>query len=217
MEASRCFGSVSGTHWAEAYLIGGGPSLKGFDFGRLCGRTVVAVNDAVYHLPFATALFSLDLTWIRNRRKEVSAFAGERYLAVPDDFDFSSGPEATYLLRSRAKLGLSSDPTQIHMGGGNSGFGALNLAFLKGARRIILLGYDLISAGVHWHSGYAWQGAANSKMYLSWAERFDQVALQLASNGVEVLNASPVSAIKAFPKINLSDLPLRIPVQGGHR
>jgi hypothetical protein len=36
--------------------------------------------------------------------------------------------------------------------GGNSGFQALNLALQFGARRVILVGFDLnLAGGVHWH------------------------------------------------------------------
>lgn len=206
-ETKHSFGSVSGTRWDRVYLIGGGPSLKGFDFGRLSGRTVVAVNDAAIHIPSATALFSLDLTWIANRRQLLAEFAGEKYVAVPEDYDFSQAVDGvTYLRRIRIRQGLSYTNHEIAMGGGNSGFGALNLAYLKGAREIFLLGYDLCDSGSHWHLGYAWGSGKHDALYRKWAQQFDMVAWDLAKMGVRVWNASLISAITAFHKVRLEDV-----------
>ncbi len=200
------FANVSGLPWGEVYLIGGGPSLKGFDFTKLQGRTVVAVNDAALHVPFATALFSLDRQWIANRKDLIASFPGERWLAVSDDFDFNDAPSACYVRRDRNGYGLSDDPNVLHMGGGNSGFGAFNLAYLRGAERIVLLGYDFCHSGVHWHNGYSWQGNPNDHMYSKWAERFQETLLQLQKREVEVVNASLHSTLTLFPRVSLETL-----------
>lgn len=202
------FGSVSGKPWGEVFLIGGGPSLRGFNFECLRGRVLVAVNDAAVHVPFASALFSLDAGWIRNRREMVDAFAGEKYLAVAPDFHFPSGPKACYLKRDRQGRGLSLDLSIIYMGGGNSGYGALNLAALKGATRIVLLGYDLVGPNQHWHSGYDWADALGSdELYRRWAQQFDLAAEELRQRGVQVVNASSISRIMTFRKVPLASVP----------
>lgn len=91
--------------------------------------------------------------------------------------------------------------------GGNSGFQALNLALQFGARRIILVGYDLnLVGGVHWHGHHA--ARLNNPTALNlmrWAERLDRQAAAIAALGVEVLNTSPTSALEAFPKVPLED------------
>ncbi len=164
------------------------------------------MNDAAIHIPFATALFSLDRHWIANRKGLINNFQGERYLAVADDFDFNDAPQACYLCRNRNGRGLSDDPAWIYMGGGNSGYGAFNLAYLKQPRRIILLGYDFCHSSTHWHSGYAWQGSPNDPMYRKWALHFLEALPQIRKNGIEVLNASRDSTVTAFPKVNIDDI-----------
>lgn len=209
MATRNGFGRVAGPDWPEVYLIGGGPSLRGFDLSLLRGRTCVAINDAILHAPWAAALFSLDQVWIANRKAEIEAFAGERYLAVPDDYDFDHGPVGvTFLRRCRGMTGLSTDPEKLYLGGGNSGFGALNLAFLKRARRIILLGYDYCYGRQHWHQGYKWANNGGDRVLEGWARQFDHTAPQLTARHVLVLNASPDSRITVFPTIPLSSLPL---------
>lgn len=194
--------------WTECYLIGGGPSLHGFDFERLRGRTVVAINDAVLSIPWAPVLFSLDATWIRNRWEQIQQFAGTAYLAVADDVVLEHLPNIVPLIRVRSLRGLSDVFPRIHMGGGNSGFGAFNLAYLMGSRRIVLMGYDLCHSRTHWHEGYAWQGNGNDTMYRHWADQYKYTVPQLRRRGVRVFNASLDSQIAVFPKIPLSSVPL---------
>ena len=47
----------------RCFIVGGGPSLRGFDWGRLRGERVIAVNRAFEQLPFADISVSLDERW----------------------------------------------------------------------------------------------------------------------------------------------------------
>jgi hypothetical protein len=213
VETNLSFGSVSPPWWKgeTVYLIGGGPSLKGFDLERLRGRVTVAVNDAAKYAPWATALFSLDRMWIQERQGLISDFAGEVYLAVAEDFPFDRQaiPGVTYLVRQRSLVGLSDDLGRIYMGGGNSGFGAFNLAYLKRASRIILLGYDCRDAGEHWHEGYEWNrrnGSVHNPLYRKWADQFAHCIPALQRAKVSVYNANLASTIRCFPKLVLEEV-----------
>ncbi|ORE90638.1 hypothetical protein ATO13_22001 [Stappia sp. 22II-S9-Z10] len=89
--------------------------------------------------------------------------------------------------------------------GGNGGFHALNLAVQFGARRIILVGYDMTLAnGVHWHGRHP-RGLNNPTAgnVDRWRRVLDQAAAPLAKLGVDVINASAASALKLYPKTNL--------------
>lgn len=193
--------------WSEAILVGGGPSLTGFDWERLRGRTLVAINDAMVHLPWATAMFSADSTWAENRRKEMTAFAGEKYLAIARPLYDPPIPGMTYLVRGRTPgLSFNSHTVNIH---GSSGFGALNLAVLHGAKTIFLLGFDYRSHGYHWYENYPWQPPslpADNGIFEQWADYFDLAAEQLKKAGVEVYNACPESLIKSFPTVTLEEV-----------
>ncbi len=185
--------------------------MQGFNLQRLQNQTVVAVNDAVLHTPWAVALFSLDLRWIRARKEVIEKFAGLRYLAVPDGLPASPDLpcNAIWIRREGGRRGLSESPETLYVGGGNSGFAAFNLAYLKGAQRIVLLGYDFTAAGKHWHAGYSWATNIHSHaLYWKWGKEFRFTLPQLKKRGVEVLNASSISTIQEFPKISLEALPL---------
>jgi hypothetical protein len=88
--------------------------------------------------------------------------------------------------------------------GGNSGFGAINLAVQFGASRIILVGFDMrIDKGLHWHGAH--KGALsnpNPGNVLRWRRVIDEAAPVLAALGVEVVNTSMISALGAYPKMD---------------
>lgn len=91
--------------------------------------------------------------------------------------------------------------------GGNSGFQALNLAVQWGARRVLLVGYDMrIDLGVHWHGPHGY-GLNNPTEHLTrrWVAALDGVAATLAGLGVEVLNCAPISALTAYRKTTLGE------------
>lgn len=92
--------------------------------------------------------------------------------------------------------------------GGNSGFHALNLAVQFGAQRIVLVGYDMhVSAGEHWHGRHP-RGLNNpdARNTARWRRALDGVAPELSALGIEVLNASPTSALTAYPRVEFDGL-----------
>lgn len=195
------FTAVLPPYWGDltCYIVGGGPSLRGFPIGRLhnAGAFTLGVNDAGL-LAQTRALFTADQEWLRHRAVEFEAWADNgtaAYAALPAQWPLANLAERGKYLVREMRPGLSDDPRYIH--GLNSGFGALNLAYLKRARKVVLLGFDGTDSG-HWHSPYSWatpgSGGQDVKAYLQ-----AQQQCQLA--GVEVLNASPGSAITAFPII----------------
>lgn len=91
--------------------------------------------------------------------------------------------------------------------GGNSGFQALNLVVQFGAMRILLVGFDMHAAnGVHWHGEHG-RGLNNPRdsHFMRWRQAFGDVAKQLRVLGVDVVNASPQSALTVFPKMSVED------------
>lgn len=197
------YGRVGPPWWDDrpVFLIGGGPSLKGRDLSRLRERGwVVGVNRAADFCP-VDATFTLDMKFAReySNRLEEWAKSHEVYLCVPSGHSARVVRGAIYLDRIHVR-GVSTDPGLIAQGL-HSGYGALNLALLKRAKRIVLLGYDLAGSG-HWHDGYSWDKEITAARYHPrWADRFLDVARHLprAYPGVEIVNANPRSRVKCFP------------------
>lgn len=188
------------------FLVGGGATLRGFDFTRLAPiGELIGINQAMFDCECACGV-SIDHPFVRNRAAELAAFASARelYLAVGDRwFDvLEEVPRAIYLRQGEEPLSL--DPGALATGG-TSGYAALNLAVLKGARQIVLLGYDYrVTAGRHhYHDAYPWHHMANDQSWPSWARRFNAMAPRLRAMGVHILNASPASAIECFPRCEI--------------
>lgn len=141
--------------------------------------------------------------------KGLSAFGGLRITQCP--LAAKRFPDLCKVRLFRVDRLLLDPPGQIGSGG-NSGFQALNLALQFGARRIILVGYDLrVDKGVHWHGphprGFNNPAASNCAR---WRKILDDQAPLLEAIGVDVINASAVSSLTAFRK-----LPLRQALQLG--
>jgi hypothetical protein len=94
----------------------------------------------------------------------------------------------------------------IHFGS-NSGYQAINLAFLWGAKRIVLLGFDCKSKGgkPHWFGKHP-KELNQTQPYEIWLQYFERLATDLEAAGVEVLNCSPGSAIDSFKRISISEV-----------
>jgi hypothetical protein len=181
----------------RVFLLGGGPSLQGFEFERLRGRgTVVAINDAIFAAPWADVAFSIDSVWVRRRREDLARFAGETIAAIRPGSPGLFVPRIKYLSRISSP-GLSRDPSEL-CSGFNSGFGALGLALQRGASEIFLLGYDMNGAG-HFHKGYEWDCRFGVKEYPTWSRLFSTLEEPAKANGSAVFNCNPESAIRCFP------------------
>jgi len=198
-------GRVLPPWWSErpVFVIGGGPSLRGHDLEGLRSKGhVLSVNAAAFQVD-SDALFSRDNLFAKRYRTEIALQAKERevYLAMDASPEDGPIPGATYLRRDHNQI-VSLDPEAV-ADGKHSGFGAISLAILKGARRIVLLGYDLNPPSVrqrsHWHDTYAPAEVEFGFVhYPTWARAVDQIAEHLP-DGVEVVNANPQSAVRAFP------------------
>ena len=100
--------------------------------------------------------------------------------------------------------GLGKD--KVHYGA-NSGYQAINLAYLFGAKKIILLGFDMKrgeNKKAHWHADHP--GILNKDVPVkTWIKNFIRLAEDLKVEGVEVINATRDTALECFNKLNLED------------
>ena len=203
---------VGEPYWSDVtvYIVGGGTSLRGFDFDQIRDKgLLLGVNDGAYYAD-ADVLFSLDASYARKRWSFVRDFQ-ESWLALAPGHVVrkEEGAEHVNIVERRRGNYLSEHSAYIN--GVNSGFGALNLAFLKRASKIVLLGFDMNTdeqGNIHFHDGYPWENDAKrtARYYHKWARPFEEAVHQLSKAGIEVINASPESRIEGFPKCRLEDL-----------
>jgi len=206
-------GKVEAPWWDDQPLaiVGAGASLQGFDFSRLKidGVRVLAVKESVWDLPFAECVFSLDRPWINRQADKLRALDMPKVFAVEPEVRPCENIEgALYILRSRFE-GFSEKPDVIQSGA-NSGFGAVNYAYLKRAGRgghpIVLFGFDYKPGPHYCQERYHWQEINHNERYwISWGDNFNACRSQLDANGVLIINASPDSTVKAFPKVTIEE------------
>jgi hypothetical protein len=184
-------------------IIGSGKSLTGFNFGWLHKEDcyIITINESGKYVPFAHAWFTLDPWGLYGPQLPGPRFRGDLYAAIPDDF---GTPEArirehkivptakiNYLKRILGKNGLSEDPTIIHTG--NSGYGAMGLAYHMRPRKILLLGID-------GDIGYFYPSNKTNRPLEHLPKLFEDTLPQLKQNNISVLNGSPLSKITCFPR-----------------
>ena len=84
----------------------------------------------------------------------------------------------------------------------NSGAGAIVVAIMGGAKRVILLGYDCqhTNGKTHWHGDHP-NGLGNANRVNTWADKFAELAKDYQQ--VEIINASRETALQCFQQMDL--------------
>lgn len=112
-------------------------------------------------------------------------------------------------LRRDNRYGISNNREVIQWNF-NSGCAAINFAIHAGVKRILLLGFDMVpgpEGDTHWHQGFAPYTKPTTKMvFKRFLRAFPHIARDAKTRGVEILNVSPNSAIKEFPRVSLKDV-----------
>lgn len=191
-----------------AIIVGTGPSAAEVPLSIARGRARVFVVKSSWRLaPFADALYGLDKGWwIANLGAH--KFKGLKFSPSPTICRVY--PDIRYVrLRPFARI-LTAETGVIgcglRTGGGHSGFQAINLAIQFGAKRILLVGFDMTLAhGAHWKEDDRGVGKPDAGRVKSWREAMDACAPQFKDLGIDVINCTPRSALTAYPKMALSE------------
>lgn len=182
--------------------LASGPSLTPEDVDYALTRCAgsIAINTTFKLAPTATALYAADWLWWQWHRG-APEFKGLKYTLTRQ----ATRWPGVQLLKKTGKEGLELKPDGLKTGR-NSGFQAINLAYHFGAKRIVLLGYDMQKGPKgesHWHGNHPHH---SESPYGIFVRMFDTLVEPLKKVGVEVINCSRVSAVTAFPKADLRDV-----------
>lgn len=182
-----------------------GPSLTPPDVEYCRGKApVIVVNDAYRIAPWADALYATDCSWWL-RHQGVPGFAGEKWSIEHSTWRNCRDrwPDVKRL-RNTGSDGLELDPSGIRHGR-NSGFAAVNLAVHYGARRIVLLGYDMghrPDQPSHFFGAHFGALRQHSPYHL-FLHHFQTLTAPLKAAGVEVLNCTRETQLRCFPRVAL--------------
>lgn len=143
---------------------------------------VVAVSNAYKLAPWADAMVSCDASWWKNN-PEAMGFQGRKFTTAPDWQGLSD---------------LERVPGVVS--GTNSGLLGLMVAVQLGATRILMLGYDM--RGTHFFGPHpAPLRNPNPARFEVFKKQFDRYK----PRGVEIVNCTPGSALKAYPMADLHE------------
>jgi hypothetical protein len=180
-------------------------------------KHVIGINVSYLIGDWIDMVFFGDSKFYERHKKGMAAFPGLKITCHPK---LSNISWVKYLSKDpRKSQGISFRPQHIAWNC-NSGAAAISVAANAGAKRIILLGFDM-SLGEdksrHWHrlykvtplptvNGRRRDGRAVALPYKRHLAGFPQIASDAKARRIEIINASPTSSITVFPKCTVKEL-----------
>lgn len=198
----------------EIYIVGGGPSLKHFNFAALRNKYTIAVNKSIFDIPKPDYFISVDYTFLKKvDRQKFNRISTKKFFVAnfnhPDLVEMDGQiidkrlnwvynlQEYSLVIKARRFSGIGYTFEDFNAGV-NSGFCALQLAIVLGYKKIYLLGIDLnIQMDTHYHQGYG-KGRKHFVTKLDeYYEHFLVGLKQLAQErpGIQVISCSAVSRL----------------------
>ena len=181
-----------------ALIVGTGPSAATLPLHLAADRCkCIAIKSAWMLADWADVLYGIDQGWwLANRG--VPQFKGLKVTPSP------TAARVFGLQQVKTKLGarLMLDPKGtvgcgLRDGGGHSGWQAINLAVQLGASRIVLAGFEMRGGRfTKFERGVA---KIDPGRIERWRREMDDAAGEFAAIGCEVVNATPDSALTAYP------------------
>jgi len=191
---------------SRIFVVGGGPSLKGFNFNRLQGKKVIATNSAFYDVPFAQYLYWQDERWLDWNLTALVDYKGTMVCgSQPNETQQAKldalGIKVNYI-RTLGEPGLSAEPWLLKTW--CAGHGAINMAYLLGAFDIVLLGFDMraVNNVDNYHDRHKPGDYEPDRYKNKFIPGIEAAAPLLASYGVHVYNATKDSALKCFQYVD---------------
>ncbi|RZN97043.1 hypothetical protein EVV10_26355 [Pseudomonas aeruginosa] len=177
--------------WRVAVCIASGPSLTAEDCERVREwrnsspqRAAICTNTTFRLTPWADALWAMDKVWWERYAAEAKAnFCGELLTLSANPFGIKTARIEHYR---------------------NSGGGAVSLAIARGAKRIILTGYDMqkTNGQSHWHGDHP-KGLGSAGKIAEWPSEFER--LKRTNPTIEIINCTRETALTCFARRPLED------------
>jgi len=166
---------------------------------------IIAVNMAFKLGDWVDCMFFGDQGFWKARKEEIIKFKGLRVTCVSES-NMKDSRVKVVLNNSRKKQGITFSPPGVISWNFNSGAAAINLAIKFGAKRIILLGFDMYldeEKNQHWHKVYKSSLNTIQSTMKKHLAGFPVIAEDIKGHDIEIINCSPKSSISCFPKANI--------------
>lgn len=184
----------------DVYIIGGGPSLKTFDWNLLLDKNTIGCNSAfILGAEICKICAFGDFKWWKHYKEDLKSYKG---MVVTNSPRIARLPDKEILGVRRKGRGLSNDIYFLAWNG-NTGAMAVNLALLLGARRVFLLGFDMKlseKGRANWHDKRYERVKADVYKRFMQGFRYAADDLPIKFPGREVINLTEDSLLDVFPK-----------------
>lgn len=189
-------------------ILGGGPSLPHVLSGRaILTHPVIGINNAYKLGSWVDICFFGDARWFWWNCKELETYGGLKITCnrkhssetVPSIY----GIPSIKIIKSYSKRGINTAKDTVNFNS-SSGGAAINLAWHLGAKRILLVGYDMrrINGVANWDEHIL---PKTDKPYTNFINPFFNIAKDATRLGLEILNATPGSMLPFFPFVKFED------------
>lgn len=199
---SLCLQKIPRLWNSTVFILGGGPSINAVDFSLIKDKHIVGVNDAFKLGNWVDVCWFGDERWYQWNKEKLRHYQGILFGCPPNSHKIV---KVINVLRSDI-CGISPSPDRIYWNK-SSGGSAINLAYHLGATKIVLLGYDMhvVDDRHNWHSNHK-HIPRNDIYERRFIPPFEKIAQDADRIGLEIINATPNSALTVFPHKRLEDL-----------
>jgi hypothetical protein len=183
-----------------------GPSFRVEDADRACRSEVrprfIAINEAALALPAADVAYAYHVEFW-DKHDGLPDFAGIKFSADPK---VAKRYPDVRVLEFTGESGFEPEPSGLRHGR-NSGHAAINLAVHLGAKRIVLLGYDMKKDGerIHYYPD-APKAKRDQHIFDQWLRHLASLEQPLAQRGIQVINCSRETALTTFPRQTIEEV-----------
>jgi hypothetical protein len=202
---------INVTPWLEqynktAYVIGGGPSLTGFNWKLLNDKFIIGINRAYEVLPNAQVIYFTDDDWYSQHKEMLIKHTGIKIKGslTPNKLGQDTN---IYQFHLTGATGIDVNPGCLKHGS-NSTYAVLNMLYQWGFKNIYLLGIDLkwkiVSENgnkgnkkTHWHSGH--KRIDGEALYSRLKNNFEQLLPFLKQYDITIINVNNDTNLTVFP------------------
>lgn len=185
-----------------AVILASGPSLTLDQVALVEQANVKTIaTNSTWRIADVDVLFAVDYLFFKVCLPEFKA--AKRRAAVWTQDRSAAERWGLNWVRQDSRPGLGNPGLRTN---GNSGMGAINLAYLFGARRILLVGMDMklgADGAKHWHADHP-KPLVQGLVFSDWLHKGRDLVKGLKSAGVEVVNCSIDTALECFPRGDLA-------------
>lgn len=172
---------------------------------------VIAIKEAFLLAPWADVLYAADWKWWNFYHREIeagrwTAFDGLKFgiEQLQPEYPPIDWPGID-VLHNTGSTGLELDPSGLKIGN-NSGHQSVNLAVHFGAKRIVVIGFDCWTGPNGQQNWFGDHPLHLKSPYPLFLQQWATIVEPLKAIGVEVINCSRWTMLRAFPQKPLEEV-----------